>query len=384
MSSRQFYIVLAISVIAMKMQKLPCLVAGELGKDAWILFIVYTLINLVAILLVFIIFKRVDPKTVLKPAKNIFFNILRIILMTATLLYFLVQAVLVYEHVQALFSNTLFDDLSWPFFSLLLLFTVFFLAHRGLENIALNYELYTWIIVVPLVLLAIFGASQTNFSEILPFETICVGEIFSKLRMFSCWFGDFFLILYLGVKARDSKLSKTLLVYSLSMLFVTFLVIVFTGMYGVVASTAPGLISVISEQSLLDMSIGRLDWFLILFTEMGAILTCSIYLYFANLCLHSIFPKANAFYLKFFNIAVLYILDIFILVDLNAKLRFFCGFMCDVSIIVGAFTMLVLLGLAIFNNKNNAKNLDDNNLNFGKKRGGHNKRISHKTREVKP
>lgn len=383
MSSRQFYIVLAISVIAMKMQKLPCLVAGELGKDAWILFVIYTLINLVAILLVFIIFKRVDPKTVLKPAKNIFFDILRIVLMLATLLYFLVQAVLVYEHIQALFSNTLFDDLSWSFFSLLLLFTVFFLAHRGLENIALNYELYTWIIIVPLVLLAIFGTSQTNFSAILPFDTICFGEIFSKLRMFSCWFGDFFLILYLGVKARDIKLSKTLLTYSLSMLFMTFLVVVFTGMYGVVASTAPGLISMISEQSLLDMSIGRLDWFLILFTEMGAILTCSIYLYFANLCLHSIFPKANAFYLKFFNIAVLYILDIFILVDLNAKIRFFCGFMSDVSMVVGIFTMLVLLALAIFNNSKKSDSLINKDINLARTRTSLNNKISHAEREVK-
>ena len=349
MSARQFYIVLAISVIAMKMQKLPSLVAGELGKDAWLLFIIYTLINILAIVLVFFIFKRVDPKTVLKPSKNLFFNILRIFLMIVTLLYFLVQAVLVYEHIQALFANTLFDDLSWSFFSLLLLFTVFFLAHRGIENIALNYELYTWIIVVPLIILAIFGASQSDFLVILPLETIDFSNILSKLRLFSCWFGDFFLILYLGVKVRDIKLSKTLLIYSLSMAFVTFLVVVFTGIYGVSAPSAPGLISVISEQSLLDMSIGRLDWFLILFTEMGAVLTCSTYLYFANLCLHSIFPKANAFYLKFFNIAVLYILDIFILVDLNAKIKFFCGFMSDVTIAVCLFTMVVLLGIALSN-----------------------------------
>lgn len=358
MSARQFYIILAISVITMKMQKLPPLVAGELGKDTWLFFLIYALINIIGIVLVFFILRRLDIKTVLNQSKNKIFNILRFVLMIVTLLYFLVQAILVYEHIQGLFANTLFDSLSWPFFSLLLLFAVFFLAHRGVENLALNYELYTWIIVISLVLLSIFGATQADYSAILPLETINIKTILSKLQMFSCWFGDFFLVLYLGIKAKDIKLSKTLFVYILSMLFVTFLVVIFIGIYDKVAPIAPGLISVVSEQSLLDLSIGRLDWFLILFAEMGAILTCGLNLYFANLCLQSAFPKAKAFYLKIFNIIVLYILDIFILVDLNAKIKFFCNFMCYVTNVVSVLTIVMLFGIIIYNsvNKKHKKN----------------------------
>ncbi len=348
MSARQFYIVLAISVITMKMQKLPCLVAGELGKDSWLFFLVYTLINVLGIVLVFFIIRRLDIKTVLKQSKNQFLNILRFILIMITLLYFLVQALLVYEHIQGLFANTLFDNLSWSFFSILLVFAVFFLAHRGIENIALNFELFTWIIVTALVLLSIFGFVQTDFSVILPLQTIDFGIILSKLQMFSCWFGDFFLVLYLSIKARDIKLSKTLFVYILSMLFMTFLVVVFIGIYDKVAPFVPGLISVISEQSLLELSIGRVDWFLILFTEMGAILACAVNLYFANLCLHSAFPKFRPFYLKLFNAVVLYVLDIFVLVDLNAKIKFFCGFMCYVTNVVSVLTLIVLFGIILF------------------------------------
>ena len=348
MSARQFYIILAISTITMKMQKLPSLVAGELGKDTWIFFLIYALINIIGIALVFVVFKHVDLQTVLKPSKNKIFNILRFFLMIITLLYFLVQAVLVYEHIQGLFANTLFDSLSWPFFSLLLLSAVFFLAHRGLENLGLNFELYTWIIIVSLVLLSIFGATQTDFSVILPLETININNILSKLQMFSCWFGDFFLVLYLGIKARNIKLSKTLFVYILSMFFMTFLVVVFIGIYDKTAAIVPGLISGISELSLLDLSIGRVDWFLILFAEIGAILTCALNLYFANLCLMSAFPKTKSSYLKLFNIIVLYCLDIFVLVDLNAKIRFFCGFMCYVTNVVSVFTMLFLFGIILY------------------------------------
>lgn len=347
MSARQFYITLAICTITMKMQKLPCLVAGVLGKDAWLMFLIFTSLNILGILFVFLILKHVNLKNVLKSSNNVFFNTLKFILMLATTLYFLTQSLLMYEHIHDLFANTLFDNLSWSFFSLFLLFAVFFLAHRGLENTALNFELYTWIIVVPLVLLSLLGASKADFSVILPLETINFKVIFENMKQFSCWFGDFFLILYLAVKAKDIKLSKTLFVYMISMLFMTFLVVVFVGIYDKVAPLEPGLISVISEQSLLDLSLGRLDWFLILFTEIGAILACSINLYFANLCLHVALPKAKPIYLKFFNAIVLYILDVFVLVDLNMKINFFCGIMSDISVAIVAITCLCLLFLVL-------------------------------------
>lgn len=343
MSARQFYITLAICVITMKMQKLPCLAAGKLGKDAWLMFLFFMIINIVGIIFVFWILKYIDVKNVLKSSNNLFFNILRFILTFATTLYFLVQSLLMYEHIHDLFANTLFDNLSWSFFSLFLLFAVFFLAHRGLENIALNFELYTWIIVVPLILLALLGASKSNFSAILPLQTINFKEICGSLKQFSCWFGDFFLILYLSVKAKDIKLSKTLLIYLLSMLFIAFLVVVFVGIYGGVAPLEPGLISVISEQSLLDLSLGRIDWFLILFTEIGAILACSINLYFAGFCLHVAFPKIKPIYLKFFNAIVLYVLDVFLLVDLNIKIKFFCGVMSYATLAVVGVTCLSLM-----------------------------------------
>lgn len=366
MSARQFYITLAICVITMKMQKMPCLVAGALGKDAWLLFLAYAIINVIGILLVFFILKRIDIKNVLKSSNNAFFNILRFILMLITILYFLVQAVLMYEHIHDLFANTLFDNLSWSFFSLFLLFAVFFQAHRGIENIGLNFELYTWIIIVPLIILTLLGVSQTDFSVILPLETIDFKNVLSNLKQFSCWFGDFFLVLYLAVKAKDIKLSKTLWVYTLSVLFMAFLVVVFVGIYDKTAPLAPGLISVISEQSLLDLSLGRVDWFLILFTEMGAILACSVNLYFANLCLHVALPKAKPIYLKLFNAIVLYVLDIFLLVDLNKKIDFFCGIMSNVTILVIAVTMLILFILALsgkFKNLQKGRELKEvNNL----------------------
>lgn len=358
MSSKQFYILFCISVITMKMQRLPSLVSGELGKDGWLLFLLFTVVNIIGICIVFVIIKRVDPKIVLNPSKNKFFNIFRIILLLGTMLYFIVQSVLVYEHIQGLFANTLFDNLSWPIYSLFLLFAVFFLAHRGIDNIALNFELYTWIIIIPFILIAILGINQCDFTALLPLETINYKSILSKLKMFNCWFGDFFLVLYLGIKARDIKLSKTLLTYILSMFFMTFLMIEFTGIYQKFAGIEPGLITELSEHSLLDLSIGRVDWFLILLTEIGAILNCAVNLYFANLCLRSIFPNAKPMILKVLNAVILYLLDIFLLVDINAKLKFFCGIMSNINLGVQAFTLVSLLIIAWSNSMKQKNSFD--------------------------
>ena len=323
MTSRQFYIMLCIGVISMKMQKLPSLVCGEYGKDGYVLFGLYMLVNILSIIVVFFVLKHVKLENILAPSKNKEICFFRRLILFVSAVYFLSQALLLYEHIQGLFANTLFDNLSWALFSLLLIFAVFFLAHRGVENIALNFEIYVWIIIGSYVLISILALNHTDLSNILPVQTINLKNIVSSLPSYSFWFGDAFLVLILGLKSKDIKLSKTLLVYMGAMFFMSLLVIEFFGMYGEYAEVQSGLISVLTTQSLLGLNIGRLDWFLIVFAEIGAILSCAVYLYFSNLSLCNVFTKARPFHLKLILIVVLYILDVFYFVDMSVKINVF-------------------------------------------------------------
>ena len=45
MSSSQFYITLFVGILSLKIQKLPCLIASEIGKDTWLLFLMYIFVN---------------------------------------------------------------------------------------------------------------------------------------------------------------------------------------------------------------------------------------------------------------------------------------------------------------------------------------------------
>ena len=59
-TARQFYIALFVIVVSLKVQKLPSLIAESLGKDSYLLVILYLLLNLIGIALAFLILKKTE------------------------------------------------------------------------------------------------------------------------------------------------------------------------------------------------------------------------------------------------------------------------------------------------------------------------------------
>ncbi len=342
MTVRQFYIMFVIYLVSIKIQKLPALVSAELGKDSYILFLIYMLINLVGIILMYI-FLKVIKKREDQNKMNVFLLLLKKVVMLATSFYFVIRSLLLYAHIQDLFANTLFDNLSWALFSLLLLFTVVYLANIGLGNIALNFEIYLPVIVVSYVVITLLGGAHTDFSYILPFENINFGGAFSNILKYNIWFGDFFVFYYIGRYTEKIKLSWSLILYSITMLFVALLVVEFNGIYKAYAPVQAGLISVLSEHSMLGINIGRVDWFLILLTEIGAILGCGVSLYFATKCASTAFTKIKPIYLELVIAGIIYYFDIFVLVDIEAKKEFFLNFASSYSAIIKIVSTVILL-----------------------------------------
>ena len=101
------------------------------------------------------------------------------------------------------------------------------------------------------------------------------------------------------------------------------LYIEFFGIYKDYTPMKPSLISVLSEQSMLGVNIGRVDWFFILFTEIGTILSSGAFIYFAKKCLENVFPKTNSVWLLAGLMLLIYLVDIFYLVDINKQKELF-------------------------------------------------------------
>lgn len=316
-------------------------------------------------------FLKVIRKREAENKMNVFLFLLKKIVMLATCFYFVIRSLLLYEHIQDLFANTLFDNLSWALFSLLLLFTVVYLANIGLENIALNFEIYLPVIVVSYIIITLLGGAHTDFSYILPLENINFGGAIGNLLKYNIWFGDFFVFYYLGRYTKNIKLSWSLILYSATMLFVALLVVEFNGIYKAYAPVQAGLISVLSEHSMLGINIGRVDWFLILLTEIGAILGCGVSLYFATKCASTAFTKIKSIYLEIAIAGIIYYFDIFVLVDLEAKREFFLKFASSYSAVIKIVSTLILLFIFIKDfsdkKKENKKNIANEQKNLTKK-----------------
>lgn len=343
MTSRQFYIMLWILVVSIKVQKLPSLIADNLSKDSYLLVLLYLIVNILLILIAFYILKNTKTKTLSFEKKSLFSSLSKKVFMLFVVVYFLSQSLLLYETIQNLFAHVLFYNLPWTLFSLMLTATVFYLAHTGITNIARNFELYFFVIVASYFIIAVFGGFHTDFTVIFPFETINFKNILKSMLDFNLWFGDFFLILFMGKSAKNIKLKWTLLVYTIAMIFVAILYIEFVGIYKAYSPLKPSLISVISEQSMLGINIGRIDWFLILATEIGTILSCGVCLYYAKLCASYIFPKIKQPNLLIFLSVVLYLTDILYLVDTHKKEFLFLNYITYLSLGVKVVSLLILI-----------------------------------------
>ena len=384
MSARQFYLMLFIFTISLKVQKMPALLAAKLGKDGYVLLLFYFVIDVIGILLAFFIINYTKKYNFQDKGSWLYMSVRGLILLACSV-YFMLQCLLMYESIQDLFSHILFDNLSWTLFSLLLIAVLFYLAVSGLKNIGRVTEVYFFIIILSYFIIAVFGGTQTDFSSVLPFQTINMHAVLDCYVPFNLWFGDFFLVLFIGRYSNKIKLKWTLLTYTLSMALTIFMFIAFFGIYGVYSSAQSSLISVISEHSMLGVDVGRVDWFLILFTQIGTILSSSLCLYLAGFCISKTFPKIKNGWIFIFLVLLLYLADVFLFVDVNTKIRLFVNLGCVLSTIVkcGVFLFLLLACLLSIASKNHSKNSDQSNSKSSEKKTGGAKTKPIKTKGAK-
>lgn len=356
MSARQFYFTIFIFSVSLKVQKMPSLSVGYLGKDNYLMVLFFMVVDLVGIALAFFILNRL--KTMDLKNENNSTKIIKKIILIFTTLYFMLQGTLLYEAIHDLFAHVLFDNLPWTVFSLLLIAVVFYLALTGVKNIGKSVDLYFFVVLISYVILAIFGGRQTDFSVIFPFETTNFKNICDNFTAFNIWFGDFFMILFLGRHCDKIKWKWTSLVYVASMLFVALLFVEFNGIYGEYAAIQSSLVSEISEQSMLGIDIGRVDWFLIILTEVGTIISSSLCLFFAKQCASVLLPKVKQGYVLGFLMIVLYLVDVFYLVDTNIKEMVFMEFSGLFSLLTKVVVFLMILIYCLFKKKSSKKELE--------------------------
>jgi hypothetical protein len=139
-----------------------------------------------------------------------------------------------------------------------------------------------------------------------------------------------------------------MLTYALAMGFVMLLFLEFGGLYGDYVVMKPSLLSTITEQSLLDLNIGRVDWFLILFAEIGSVLSCGTCVYFSKKCMEFAFPKAKKLIVLSIICLALYLINVFYLVDTHTRILLFMKYIPWLSAATKWLPFIIMFVICLF------------------------------------
>ena len=110
MTSKQFYIMLFITTISLKVQKLPSIIYDTLGKDGYLILLAYFVVDMVLIAAAFFVLKTLKNRPIMPQNQNMFIMLFSKVLVLAIVVYFLIQGLLLYESIQNLFEHILFDN----------------------------------------------------------------------------------------------------------------------------------------------------------------------------------------------------------------------------------------------------------------------------------
>lgn len=295
LTKRQTIFLLVTCLLANKVQRLPSLVATELGRHGYLLFLLMGLFDTLMLLVCLGFNKLAGHRTttyiVLEKTGTAWFSKFIYIIFA---IYFLFNALLPYEAIHDMFASVLFDNLTWEIYSLLMVLAVFFMASRGLKALGRLYEVFFFLIIGSFAILLTMGAATTNFSRVMPLADLDIGGLAATCFEYNLWFGDFLIIyMFVGkIKQDDGFLGWPIIVAQVvCTLVLTFAYIIFYGLYENLAPNQNSLISSISLYSLLGLNIGRVDWFFVLFFQIGAVLCAGTYLFAAAYCLYEVFSR---------------------------------------------------------------------------------------------
>lgn len=359
LTKKQAMFLLVICFVANKAQRLPSLISANVGRHGWIVNLILGGIEILFLSLMLFTNKFANGKTCNEMCENVGGKWLAKPVGLVFAVYFLLNALLPYEAVHEVFSNVLFDHLSWELYSLFIVFTIMFFVTRGLKTIGRIGELFFFLIVSSLVVLMILGGFTTSFRRILPVFDIDGGKLFETCHDFSLWFGDFVIMyLFMGRVKEDQKKMGFGFVFmlTLSVLLMSFAYVIFYGLYGILSSEQTNAISAISQFSLLSLDIGRVDWFLVLFFEISTFISSGVYVFGASKFLCEVFETKKQNLVSIMLVFAIYFLDIFVFKSVGKGVQELAMIVKYLYPLVVIFLPIVLFFVGLASAKKDSKN----------------------------
>lgn len=351
---RQALFLFVICTISSKLQTLPCLISEDVGSDLWLVLLFGAIIDVLFFSIVIWLNNICPNLTVFDLLSKTIGKFLAKVVMLVLIAYFLFTALMPYEAVRNVFANNLFDTLPWQSFSIFLIFAVGYLVFCGLKTIGRSAELYLVILVSAVGILFLLGVFSANFENILPLFKYDFRQIANSYMNHSIWFGDYMIFLCLVGRIDTKKEALKffdLLIYAGLMIFYALGYVVFYCLYGELSGSQTSLLASISAFSLIELSIGRADWFLVLICQIASVLSLSTYTYCIADSLNNIIGKKHYAVCGILTVAAIYVVDMILFSNTGASINSYLHLTGIAAMIIQLLLPILCIFCSIFYKK---------------------------------
>lgn len=291
---RQLALILLVIIPGGKYLTLPAMLARQTGTDSWIVIATMLLIDLIC--LCFLLWavglnhryelKDILNMTVGRPVAKIVFVIF--------LAFVLMRMVTLMTSAYDVFSASFAVNTNWLGFFIPVFLLMTFSLSRGFNAIArVNEALFT-IIIICLICMLVYPATNANWEELYPVATD-IGKLKETMENYSFWFSDYVFIYFLlsDIKSQKNVAPVTLICFITGSLFAVFMNTVFCALYGNTAQFYNPAMSKVSQFAVFASINGRLDWLFLSVWMMSIFIKLCVFAFCAYRCMCSIFRTAS-------------------------------------------------------------------------------------------
>lgn len=322
LTKRQAIILFSILIISLKLQRLPALLAEDFGRDLWVAMLFLCVCDLLALFLILWSIKKLNGKTLFEFIEQNAGKWLVILIGFMVILFFFFKAMIAYKQLHEFFANTLFSKLPWKSFSVLFLALMLLMVGSGLNNIGRTGEFFIYVMGFSLLIIFILGAFTGTYSHLLPILDIKLGVESLSIFKYAPWFTDSLILLFLAGNIKvDGKIDKPLvLTYVISSVIMVIGTVIFYSINENLSVFQDNALTSMTEESLIGLGIGRPDWFLVLFANIGGIITTSATLWVASDALKNMFNIKNGYVSALVVVILVYLWDLLIYQNLELSI----------------------------------------------------------------
>lgn len=213
-SSRQFVIMIAISMLTFKLTYLPSILYSQAGKDGLWSFLILILADLASLALILPVFIKHQDVSFSQFLEQRIGKIASKIVYLIFFLFFLMKIIYLTNVGYFFAREAIFQEASLILFLSILFITINALFLFKINSFARTGEFFYPFIVVMLFFCILFGAITAPDYGFLPLFERGAGDIFSASWKTSFCFGDYlFILLFMGKVKIDKTFSKRLAGY---------------------------------------------------------------------------------------------------------------------------------------------------------------------------